>query len=73
MLYLVRVVWSIFLKMGSSLDKNNLTKRRVVVTGMGCITPYGIGLDLFWNNLINGKSAIREHTFHISNISCIKR
>ena len=38
-----------------------MTKRRVVVTGMGCVTPYGIGLDLFWNNLINGKSAIREH------------
>ncbi|MBQ4123523.1 beta-ketoacyl-ACP synthase II, partial [bacterium] len=31
------------------------------VTGMGCVTPYGIGLDLFWKNLINGKSCIREH------------
>lgn len=38
-----------------------MSKRRVVVTGMGCITPYGIGLDLFWNSLINGKSCIREH------------
>ena len=38
-----------------------MSKRRVVVTGMGCVTPYGIGLDLFWNNLINGKSAIKEH------------
>lgn len=38
-----------------------MSKRRVVVTGMGCITPYGIGLDLFWTNLKNGKSGIKEH------------
>lgn len=38
-----------------------MSKRRVVVTGMGCVTPYGIGLDLFWNNIINGKSGIKEH------------
>ena len=38
-----------------------MSKRRVVVTGMGCVSPYGIGLDLFWNNLINGKSGIKEH------------
>ena len=37
-------------------------KRRVVVTGMGCITPFGIGIDTLWNNLINGKSAIRNLT-----------
>lgn len=38
-----------------------MSKRRVVVTGMGCITPYGIGLDVFWENLKKGKSAIKEH------------
>lgn len=38
-----------------------MSKRRVVVTGMGCVTPYGIGLDLFWENIINGKSGIKEH------------
>ena len=37
-------------------------KRRVVVVGMGCITPYGIGIDTIWNNLIQGKSAIRKLT-----------
>lgn len=37
-------------------------KRRVVVTGIGCVSPYGIGVDLFWNNIIQGKSAIRELT-----------
>ena len=38
-----------------------MSKRRVVVTGMGCVTPYGIGLDLFWNSIIAGKSGIKEH------------
>ena len=33
-------------------------KRRVVVTGMGCVTPYGIGVDTLCENLKNGKSGI---------------
>ena len=38
-----------------------MSKRRVVVTGMGCVSPYGIGVERLWNNLINGKSGIKEH------------
>lgn len=38
-----------------------MTKRRVVVTGMGCLSPYGLGVDVFWENIKNGKSAIKEH------------
>ena len=38
-----------------------MSKRRVVVTGMGCVTPYGIGVDLLWENLKNGISGIKEH------------
>src|ERR671920_1014398 len=34
--------------------------RRVVITGMGCITPLGIGRDAFWNGLITGKSGVRR-------------
>ncbi len=34
------------------------TKRRVVVTGMGLLTPLGIGLDEPWNALISGRSGI---------------
>lgn len=37
-------------------------KRRVVVTGMGCLSPYGVGVDTFWNNIIAGKSAVRTLT-----------
>lgn len=38
-----------------------MSKRRVVVTGMGCVTPYGIGVDTLWNNLKAGISGIKEH------------
>ncbi len=33
-------------------------RRRVVVTGMGVVTPVGTGVNRFWNNLINGISGI---------------
>lgn len=38
-----------------------MSKRRVVVTGMGCVTPYGIGVNTLWNNLKAGISGIKEH------------
>lgn len=36
-----------------------MEKRRVVVTGLGCVSPYGVGTDLFWKNVSEGKSGIR--------------
>ncbi|EGO65155.1 beta-ketoacyl-ACP synthase II [Acetonema longum] len=33
-------------------------KKRVVVTGLGAISPIGIGKDAFWNSLMEGKSGI---------------
>lgn len=32
--------------------------KRVVITGLGAITPIGIGKDNFWNSLLEGKSGI---------------
>ncbi len=32
--------------------------RRVVITGMGVVTPYGTDMNNFWNSLVEGKSAI---------------
>ncbi|SDC28688.1 3-oxoacyl-[acyl-carrier-protein] synthase II [Pelagirhabdus alkalitolerans] len=37
-------------------------RKRVVVTGMGAITPLGSELDTFWENLKAGQSGIREVT-----------
>lgn len=37
-------------------------KKRVVVTGMGAITPYGIGTENLWNAVVDGKSCIRRIT-----------
>ncbi len=37
-------------------------KRRVVVTGMGAVSPYGVGIDTMWEKLKKGISAIRTLT-----------
>ncbi|MFA5537114.1 MAG: beta-ketoacyl-ACP synthase II [Bacillota bacterium] len=37
-------------------------KKVVVVTGMGIISPIGIGLETFWDALINGHSGIAQIT-----------
>lgn len=40
----------------------NTLKKRVVVTGLGAITPIGIGVENFWEALIAGKSGIDRIT-----------
>ena len=34
--------------------------RRVVITGMGMVSPFGRGVEYNWQNIIAGKSAIRK-------------
>lgn len=43
--------------------------KRVVVTGMGALTPIGNNVNDFWNNLIKGKNGISKITrFDASNL-----
>jgi 3-oxoacyl-[acyl-carrier-protein] synthase II len=35
-----------------------MSKRRVVITGLGILSPVGNGLDQAWDNIINGRSGI---------------
>ena len=39
-----------------------MTKRRVVVTGVGIVSPNGIGKEKCWESMINGVSAIKRVT-----------
>jgi len=39
-----------------------LTARRVVVTGIGVVSPVGIGADVSWDNLVAGRSGIADIT-----------
>lgn len=39
-----------------------MSKRRVVVTGLGLITPVGLGVKESWTNIINGQSGIGRIT-----------
>ncbi len=38
------------------------TRRRVVVTGMGAVTPLGLSVDAYWRNLVAGVSGIGPMT-----------
>lgn len=51
-----------------------MSKRRVVVTGMGAVTPFGVGVDNLWKNITAGNSGIgsitaielEKHSVHIA-------
>jgi 3-oxoacyl-[acyl-carrier-protein] synthase II len=48
-----------------------MSNRRVVVTGLGVVSPIGIDLKSFWENLVNGKSGIRPITqFDAATFDC---
>ncbi|MCO6438843.1 MAG: beta-ketoacyl-ACP synthase II [Phycisphaerae bacterium] len=36
-----------------------MSGKRVVITGMGAVTPFGIGVDPLWDGLVQGRSGIR--------------
>ena len=43
--------------------------RRVVVTGLGLVTPLGCGVDVSWKNILDTKSGIKAiDTFDVSDL-----
>ncbi len=37
-----------------------MSSKQVVVTGLGVVTPIGLGIKDFWENLVKGQSGVRE-------------
>ncbi len=45
--------------------------KRVVVTGMGIVSPVGCGVEYAWQNIIAGKSGVRKiEEFDVSDLAC---
>ena len=45
--------------------------REVVVTGIGLLTPLGVGQEVNWKRLINGHSGInKSDTFETDDLPC---
>jgi len=53
------------------MAENKILKKRVAVTGLGVVSPIGIGKDAFWQSIISGKSGIDIiRNFDVSTYPC---
>src|SRR3990167_7792 len=62
------IIASIFKSFGDCY----VNKRRVVVTGLGMVTPLGANVNETWQAILQGKSgvALIDH-FDVSDLSCL--
>ena len=45
--------------------------RRVVITGLGMVTPLGCGVEATWRRLLDGDSgAVKVEAFDVSDLAC---
>lgn len=52
-------------------ERSPRTQRRVVVTGLGAVTPLGLDVTSTWRNLLSGESGIAKVTrFDVSQYDC---
>ena len=53
------------------MANSNNASRRVVITGVGAVTPLGTGVEKLWQGLLAGRSGIRKiERFDASNLPC---
>jgi len=44
---------------------------RIVITGMGILSPYGVGPDILWENVLAGQTAVKTLTgFETEHLQC---
>src|SRR4028119_618225 len=44
------------------MSSSNNSNKRIVVTGVGAVTPVGIGKEAYWNALASGTSGVGKIT-----------
>jgi 3-oxoacyl-[acyl-carrier-protein] synthase II len=47
-----------------SINQEAKMQKRVVITGMGCISPLGNDPDILWKNILDGKSGVHHITHY---------